>query len=158
MAKNPTVTDINIEAKYLPKTSNIEQSVNGNLKSLTLQIKEEQLDVAKEWIQTGQVKIYREIITENQNFSIPVMREELVIEKKILTSDTPEQENPPIETIRITLSEEKIEFTKHSARIEDVSIYKQQVEEIKHIEAKLKKEEAKVKVSGSIQVKDKSNS
>jgi len=54
----------------------------------TLQIKKEQLDIAKKWIKTGEVNIYRELITEEKNFTIPVIREELVIKKKVLSSGT----------------------------------------------------------------------
>ena len=41
--------------------------------------------------------------------------------------------------------------------LEDVSIYKQQIEDIKHIEETLNREAAKVKISGSPKVRDESN-
>ncbi|MFL0250944.1 YsnF/AvaK domain-containing protein [Clostridium neuense] len=108
----------------------------------TFQIKEEQLDIAKKWIQTGDVKIHREILSEKKNFTVPVEREELVIEKKSTEAE-------PVQIIRIPISEEKVEFSKHKVILEDVSIYKQQIDDIKHIEETLKKEKPKVKISGS---------
>ena len=42
--------------------------------------------------------------------------------------------------------------------LEDVSIYKQQIKDILHIEETLKKEQSKVKISGSPKVIDKSDS
>jgi len=113
--------------------------------NVTLQIKEEQLDLAKKWIQTGELKIYRESYSQEKSFTVPVKREELVIEKKTLASDTPGHIDVPTEIVRILLSEEQVEFTKHWVNLEDVSIYKQQIEDIKHIEATLKHEEPKVK-------------
>ena len=125
-----------------------------NSKNVVFQIKQEQLDIAKELIQTGEVKIYRESFTEEKSFTVPVKREELVIEKKTLASATPENKDMPTEVIRILLSEEQVEFTKRRVALEDVSIYKQQVEDIKHIEELLKKEELKVEISGSPKVRD----
>lgn len=125
-----------------------------NSKNVVFQIKEEQLDLAKKLIQTGEVKIYRESFTEEKIFTVPVKREELVIEKKALASANPENKDMPTEVIRILLSEEQVEVTKRRVAFEDVSIYKQQVEDIKHIEELLKREELKVEISGSPTVRD----
>ena len=51
------------------------------------------------------------------------------------------------EVIRIPIYEEQVEFAKHRINLEDISIYKQQVEEIKHIEETLKREEPKIKIT-----------
>jgi uncharacterized protein (TIGR02271 family) len=126
--------------------------------NVTLQIKEEQLELAKKWIQTGDVKIYKESFTEEKTFTVPIEFEELVIEKKNLISATPEHNDVPTEVIRIRLSEEHVKFTKHTVVLEDVSIYKQQKEDIKHIVESLKREVINVKISGSPKVRDESNS
>ncbi|MHB8075344.1 YsnF/AvaK domain-containing protein [Desulfosporosinus fructosivorans] len=123
---------------------------------VTLQLKEEQLVLAKEWLQTGEVKIYREFLTEEKKFIVPVEREELVIEKKVQVSATPGERDVPTDVIRIPLSEEQVEFTKHRVALEDVSIYKQQIEDIKHIEETLKREELRLKIFGSPKVRDES--
>jgi uncharacterized protein (TIGR02271 family) len=134
------------------------ESICDDRKDITLEIKEEQLDIAKKWIETGNVNIYKETCIEEKKFSIPLKREELVIEKKILNSASKEHKDIPTEVIRIILNEEQAEFTKHTVALEDVSIYKQQIEDIKHIEETLKHEEPKVKIYGSPEVKDESNS
>lgn len=121
---------------------------------VTLQIKEEQLQIVKNWLQTGEVKIYRDSFLEEKSFIIPVECEELVIEKKTLVSVNQKPISQPTEVIRIRLSEEHVEFTKHKFVLEDVSIYKQEIEEIKHIEETLKKEEVRVKISGSAKIRD----
>ncbi|MCO1603851.1 YsnF/AvaK domain-containing protein [Desulfosporosinus nitroreducens] len=120
---------------------------------VTLQLKEEQLVLAKKWLQTGEVKIYRESLTEEKIFTLTVEYEELVIEKKLPVSAAPEQNEPP-DVIRIRLSEEQVEFTKRMVSLEDVSIYKQQIEEIQHIEETLKREESAIRIFGSPKVRD----
>ncbi|MCB2338915.1 YsnF/AvaK domain-containing protein [Clostridium estertheticum] len=122
----------------------------------TFQIKKEQLDIAKEWLQTGEVNIYRETFTEEKTFTVPVKREELVIKKKVLASADSEIKNMPTEIIRIPLSEEHVEFTNHKVNLEEVSIYKQQIQDIKHIEETLKREALKVKISDSLKFLDNS--
>ncbi|AFQ43336.1 YsnF/AvaK domain-containing protein [Desulfosporosinus meridiei] len=142
-------------AKYIPETSAPKQNFTNNV---TLQIKEEQLDLAKKWMQTGEVKIFRESFIQEKSFTVPIKREELVIERKDFVSATPEHKVEPPNVIRIPLSEEQIEFIKHRVDLEDVSIYKQQIVDIKHIEETLKREDLKVKISGSPKVSDESNS
>ena len=112
---------------------------------VTFRIKEEQLNIAKQWLQTSDVKVYREISTSEKSFSIPVKREELVIEHVILSSSTKGQNDSPPEVIRILLSEEEVKFTKTMVYLDDVSVYKQQIEDIKHIEETLKREEPRIK-------------
>jgi uncharacterized protein (TIGR02271 family) len=107
---------------------------------VTLQLKEEQLQIAKKWIETGKVKIYKETFIEDTIFTVPVKREELVIENTSFVSHNGGQENMPLEIIRIPLNEEQVKFSKKLVTLEDVSIYKEQIDDIKHIEATLKKE------------------
>ena len=147
----------NINNEYVPETSTPRQRVYDDSNNVTFQIKEEQLNIAKQLMQTGEVKIYRETFSEEKNFTVPVEREDLVIEKIALASATLEHKDVPPEIIRIPLNEEQVEFTKRKVALENVSIYKQHIKDIKHIEAILKKEKSKVKMSGTPKIRDKSN-
>lgn len=116
--------------------------------NVTLQIKEEQLNIAKQWLKTGDVHIYKETFSTEKNFTIPIEHEELVIEKKNIITDN----NAPAEVIRIPISEEQVEFTKHTVKLEDVSVYKQQIKDIRHIEETLNKEKFNMNIYGSPKV------
>lgn len=120
-------------------------------------IKKEQLDIAKEWMQTGEVNIYRETITEEKSFTVPIKREELVIKKKDLTTVSPQPKDNSTGVIRILLNEEHVEFNKHKVELEDVSIYKKQIQDIKHIEETLKREEPIINISESLELAHNSN-
>ncbi|GKU24961.1 YsnF/AvaK domain-containing protein [Clostridium folliculivorans] len=124
----------------------------------TLQLKEEQLNIAKTWMKTGDVKTHRETVTVEKTFTIPIQREELVIEKRTFNSSTGKLKNTPPQIIRIPLNEERVDFTKHRVALEDVSIHREHIKEIKHFEETLKREKPKVKITGSPKVTDKSNS
>lgn len=124
----------------------------------TLELKEEQLNIAKTWMKTGDVKTHRETVTMEKTFIIPIEREELVIERQFLDSTNRKLKDSPPEIIRIPLNEERVDFTKHRVALEDVSIHKEHIKEIKHFEEILKKEKPNVKITGSPKVMDKSHS
>ena len=125
------------------------QSIDSDNQVQKLQLHEEQLDISKTWIQTGEITVRREVVTEIKRIEVPVVREELVIEKKILDAKSLDQQAEHTETIRIPISEERIEITKQLTALEDISIYKNTVEEIVQIDETLRKEILNVNTTGS---------
>lgn len=121
----------------------------------TLQLRQEQLEIAKKWVQTGDVKIYKETSVKEKTFTIPITSQELIIEKKDITSNN--HNDDPTQTIRIPLNEEQVTFTKHKITLEDVSIYSEQIEDTKQVKTTLKHEEGKINISGSPNIIDKSD-
>lgn len=115
------------------------KKTNGNQEQ-TLQLREEQLAIKKERVQTGEVKIHKEVVEEQKTFTIPIKREEMVIE----AGDE--------EEFRIPLKEEEVEINKHPVQVNEVSVTKRQIEEMKQIKEKLKKETAHVDVAGDADV------
>ncbi|MGM0878035.1 MAG: YsnF/AvaK domain-containing protein [Bacillota bacterium] len=119
-----------------------------------LQLHEEELDISKKWIRTGEVTIHKEVFTEKKNITVPVIHEELVIEKKVLDAENPDQTGGHTEIIRIPISEERIEVIKHPTVLEDVAIYKRQFQETKSVEETLKKEKVHIETIGNAEVID----
>lgn len=125
---------------------------NGNLK---LQLREEKLNIYKQWVQTGEVTMNIEVFTEEKTITVPVIHEELVIKKKLLPSETSDNSTESIDTIRIPISEERIDISKHKVTLEDVKIYKHEFQQIKKVEETLKKEKLHVETTGDSNVIDK---
>ena len=121
----------------------------------TLKLREEQLDISKKWVQTGDLTMHKEVFTEEKNIVVPVTREELVIEKNVFNTKAPNQLDRHTETIRIPISEERIEVTKHPVVLEDVSIYKQQFQETESFEETVKKENVHFEINGDPAIRDK---
>lgn len=134
--------------------ANQNTNIAKNIENVTLEIKQEQLDIAKKLIQTGEVNIYTEVSMVEKSFIVPVKIEELVIEKKSINPATYTQKDVNEEVVRIPVSEEQVEVSKHMVDLQEISIYKQQIQDIKHIENTLKKELPKIKISGSPKVTD----
>src|SRR5687767_2668428 len=95
----------------------LSENTNEN-KEQTLQIREEQLDIKKVCVQTGEVKVHKEVVEEQKTFTVPIKREEMVIEAG------------NEEELRIPLKEEEVEINKHTVQVNEVSVTKRQIEEI----------------------------
>jgi uncharacterized protein (TIGR02271 family) len=145
-------------AKYDSNTNDrkvSEQVIYDTDNSAKLQLHEEKLDISKEWIKTGEVTIHKEIFTEEKTITIPVIHEELIIEKKVLDAENTDPTAEHTEIIRIPISEERIEVIKHPTVLEDVAIYKRQFQETKSVTETLKKEKVHMEITGNPEVVDK---
>jgi uncharacterized protein (TIGR02271 family) len=129
----------------LPEQPNLSNEVK-------LQLHKEELQVNKKWVQTADVKVYKKKYTEEKQIVVPVTREELIIEKKVLNSEGATTTDADIETIRIPLSEERIEVTLHPSVLEDVEVYMNQYEELIQVNETLKEEKVHIDTVGDINV------
>lgn len=137
--------DIDIET-----TSKNDTNTSDN--DMKMQLREERMEISKNKIQTGEVSIYKEVVTEEKNITVPVKREELVIENNVLDSQFNDKSEENTETIRIPIREERIDVHKQPVDLEDVSVSKHKYEEIKHINETLKKEVPHISVNGDVKI------
>jgi len=125
-----------------------------NDKDLTLRLRKEELDINKSRVQTGDVEFSKEIIEEQKIVDVPVTREEVVIERRTLNN---EQSDSPItdeESIRIPVSEERVDVNKRTVVTGEISAHKREIEDVKHVDETLKREEARVNKTGNPDVVD----
>ena len=146
LGASASMVRISLKQLLIPQYKAIENTAYAD--STTLQLHEEQLELIKNWVQTNDVNIRKEVITEKKNIVVPIIREELVIEKKSITPENSGTVKSVSDMLRIPISEEHIEVIKHPVRLEDVSIYKRRFQELRHIEETLKKEKINVKTTG----------
>lgn len=135
------------------------KGITGNLKSVVnnkarIILRKEELDLLKQRVKTGEVKIHKEILKEERNIAVPVTREELVIETREIGKENAEHGGGN-RIIRIPVREERIKVVKHPVKLEDVSIYKHQIEDLQHIEETLKSEKLHVKKTGDVNLAEK---
>jgi uncharacterized protein (TIGR02271 family) len=115
----------------------------------SLQLHEEELDIAKDRVRTGEVTLHKDIVEEHKAVDVPVTHEEVIVERKALDhrhSDSPIGKE---ETIHIPVSEERVEAGKHTEITGEVTAHKKPFKEMKHVDQKLKKEVADVDVDGN---------
>jgi uncharacterized protein (TIGR02271 family) len=114
-----------------------------------LQLREEQLDVGKERVQAGEVRLRKEVVTEQRNVEVPVTREEVVIERHAAEGDEPaEGAIGEGEEVRIPLMEEEVRVEKTPVVREEVSVRKRQVQDSEQVSETVRREEARIESRG----------
>ncbi|HYG57075.1 MAG TPA: YsnF/AvaK domain-containing protein [Symbiobacteriaceae bacterium] len=103
----------------------------------TVVLREEQLSLGKTREQLADVTTHTEVRREMKTVTVPVTREELVVEKN------------GVEAVRIPICEERIDVSTRSVPLHEVSVHRRKWEENKEISAVLKKEIARVETSGA---------
>ncbi|MFO0958881.1 MAG: YsnF/AvaK domain-containing protein [Isosphaeraceae bacterium] len=125
----------------------------------TIQAREERLRAEKHEVETGAVKVRKEVHTENQTIEVPVKREEIVIERTpghgqpaadISSNDLREGQE-----IRIPVHEEEVSLAKEAVVNEEVRIGKRTVQDTERLSGQVRKEEIKVDKTGDVDLKNK---
>ena len=118
-----------------------------------LQLISEVLRVRKERVQTGEVRVRKEVRTEQKNIQVPVTREELVIDR-VEGSGTPTGNIGTDKEIRVPLSEERVQVEKQPVVREEVRVGKRRVEETRNVGDQVRHEELQVENEGDAKVRD----
>ena len=106
---------------------------------------EEQLHVGTERVQTGKARLRKYVVTENQQVTVPVQREEVRIEREPITDANigAAMDGPAIseEEHEVTLSEERPVVQKETVPVERVRLDKDVVTEQQTVNEEVRKEE-----------------
>ncbi|WP_158555870.1 YsnF/AvaK domain-containing protein [Peribacillus glennii] len=124
----------------------------------TLRLREEQLEIDKQEVQSGEVVINKEVNEEQRTVNVPVEHEEVYVERRPVKDGTMNAKDAgPItdgETIRIPVVEEQVEVTKRPVVTDEVVIGKRTVQETQHVQDTVKKEEIKLDKDGNPLVRE----
>jgi len=116
-----------------------------------LELHEERLDIDKQRVQTGEVAVRKEVITETRTVEVPVTREEVVIERRPIPEGTvTDAQIREGEEIRVPVSEERVVVDKHPVATEEVIVDKRTVQEEREVSANLRREEIRVEGEGNV--------
>jgi uncharacterized protein (TIGR02271 family) len=121
----------------------------------TLRAHEERLRVEKTPVETGEVRVRKETHTEHKTLDVPVTREEVVIERRPASGNA--VSDTDLDTgreVRIPVREEEVNVEKEMVAKEEVSVGKRRVQEKKHVDETLRKEEIKVDKTGDAKIRD----
>ncbi|MCT1874701.1 PRC and DUF2382 domain-containing protein [Brevibacterium luteolum] len=109
---------------------------------------EERLNVGKEQVETGKVRLRKHVVTENQQVEVPVQREELVVERESIDPNSPEaRKGGGIDADRgavdetVTLREERPVVDKETVATEKVNVGKRVVEDKETVGGEVRKEQ-----------------
>jgi len=117
----------------------------------TVQLREEQLRVTKTPVDTGDVKVRKEVHTEHKTVTVPVEREEVVIERRPARGRA--SGDVKAEEIRIPTREEKVHVSKETVVKEEVRVGKRKVRDTKEVSDDVRHEELVVESEGKARVR-----
>ena len=117
-----------------------------------LKLREEELRVGKQTIETGEVRLHKEVVIEQKSIDVPVSHEEVYIERRPGSgqpSDAPITEG---ESYRIPVREEQVIIEKQPVEREEILFGKRPVQETKRVTESVKREEARVERAGDVDI------
>jgi len=111
----------------------------------TIRLHEEELHARKRLVETGEVRVRKEVVTEQRTIEVPVQREEIVIERHAPNgAHASATDIGPGEEIRIALREERVTVEKRPVVKEEVSVGKRVIQGLERVGGEVRKEEMRV--------------
>src|SRR5512143_1544894 len=118
-----------------------------------IQVREEELQAHKQLVETGAVRVRKEVVTEHRTLVVPVEREEVVIERQAPTGEPAASDLRPGEEIRIPIRKEQVSVEKRPVVKEEVTIGKRVVQGTEQVGGEVRKEEVRVERAGDVGVR-----
>ncbi len=115
-----------------------------------IQLRGEMLRTYKDRVQRGEVRLRKEVVTENRNVEVPVTHEEIVIERTAGQGRAATGEIGTGEEIRVPLSEERVRVEKQPVVNEEVRVGKRQVQGSQQVSDQVRHEELRVDKEGDV--------
>lgn len=121
-----------------------------------IQLRGELLRAIKERVHKGEVRLRKEVVTEQQTVNVPVSREEVVVEQ-VPASGTQQVSGQIGEQgeVRIPVSEERVKVSKEPVVTGEVRVQKRTVHDTEQVSDQVRHEQVKVENEGKVNVTDK---
>jgi uncharacterized protein (TIGR02271 family) len=119
-----------------------------------IQLRGEVLRTFRERVQRGEVRLRKEVVTENKTVEVPVTREELVVERVPVSGQEAAKagEIGSDQEIRVPLSEERARVEKQPVVSEEVRVGKRGVQKTERVSEVVRHEELRVDKEGDVEV------
>lgn len=121
-----------------------------------LTLSEEELAVGKRQVASGEVDIQKRVETQHVRESVPVMREEVTVERRPVTGMTGTAPQIGADEIRVPISHEEVVVEKRVVPKEELVIKKHQVQGEQVVEEDIRRERAEVHRTGDATLRDES--
>jgi uncharacterized protein (TIGR02271 family) len=129
-----------------------ERSPGTTQDSQRIELREEELRAEKERVQAGEVRVRKEVVTEERTLEVPVSREEVVIERTPAAGGRASGNIEEGDEIRIPLMEEEVRVEKEPVVREEISLKKRQVQGTEQVSDTVRREEARIEQSGDARI------
>ena len=116
----------------------------------SIYLHEEQLEVQKERVQTGEINVNKRIVEEQQHIDVPVERDDVVVERRpVADTGNPDEQikREPYQVgdeLHIPVVEERLVVTKKEVVTEEIVVTKRKINETEHITETMRREEVDI--------------
>lgn len=117
-----------------------------------LDLREEELDIDKHRVETGDVTLHKDIVEEEQVVNVPVSHDQVVIEQRAVDHEPTDEPISEEETVHIPVTAEKIDAGKHTVVTGEVSAHIRSVQETEQVRDVLRKEVADIESHGNTDI------
>lgn len=111
-------------------------------------LREERLSVDKQRVNAGEVQITKDVVEHQQDIDVPVIREELFVERRPVSETTADAgeigEIGQGETIRVPLMREQVNVTKRAVVTGEVVVGKREISETQRVSGTTREEKLRV--------------
>ena len=120
----------------------------------SVELREEVLNAHTDKVQTGEVTLRKEVVTETKSIDVPVRREEVVIERHAVSgaAATNADFSATEEVLRVPVMEEQVVVQKNAVVTEEISLGKREVTETQHVTDTVRREEAYIENPDQVDV------
>jgi uncharacterized protein (TIGR02271 family) len=137
--------------KPLLQTSPDTREVNSTAGDSTLQLREEELVAHKQQVETGQVQIRTDVVTEERTLEVPVTHEEVTIQRTAVDHRPADRAiDDRGESIQVPVREERVELEKRPVVYEEVALGTREVQDTQHVSGTVRREEAHIENQGNV--------
>lgn len=117
-----------------------------------LDLRQEELEIDKHRVETGDVTLHKDIVEEEQSVNVPVSHDQVVIEQRAVDHEPTDEPITEEETVYIPVTAEKIDVEKHTIVTGEVSAHKRSVQETEQVRDVLRKEVADIESHGNADI------
>lgn len=111
---------------------------------------EEQLEVHKERVQTGEVNVNKRIVEEQQQMDVPVERDDVIVERRPIADNGIQDEEirrDPYQVgdeLHIPVIEERLVVTKKEVVTEEIVVTRRRIQDTEHVSETIRREEVDI--------------
>lgn len=119
-----------------------------------IKLREEELRARKQTVQTGEVRVRKDVVAEQKSIDVPVTREEVYVEHRPGSGLPSDQPIGAEETYRIPVREEQVVTEKQPVEREELVFGKRAVADTEHVTDTVQREEAYIEQAGDVTIRD----
>jgi uncharacterized protein (TIGR02271 family) len=120
----------------------------------SMELNAEELKANKARVKKGEVRVHKDVVTEQKTLNVPVSREEVVVERKPAGGRRTSNSIKEGEEIRIPVMAEEVHAEKEPVTTEEVHVGKRRMQDTKKVSGSVRKEQAHIEPTGDVTVRD----